>query len=238
MAVFACGNGFAPSPRCTARRRRDGKGRRLHGRLLTQCVSRVTLKNPFDLFENMSRGGGPMAVLTDRHIDFIKGQPLFFVGTAAADGRVNISPKGLDSLRVLDGDRIVWLNLSGSGNETAAHLAEHDRITMMFAAFQGHAKILRVYGHGRVVHPRDAGWDELIGLFPDMPGSRQIIDVTVESVLQSCGSGVPKFDLAEDRGPSELLPFYEKMGEDGVRRYWEKKNVVSIDGKPTHIFDD
>jgi hypothetical protein len=179
-----------------------------------------------------------MTVLSERYVDFINDQRLFFVATAAADGRVNMSPKGMDTLRVLDGDRIVWLNLSGSGNETAAHLAEHDRITLMFCAFQGNALILRVYGRGRVVHPRDPAWDDLIGLFPTLPGSRQIIDVRAESVQQSCGSGVPKFDLVEDRGPGELLPFYAKMGEDGVKRYWQRKNTVSIDGKPTHIFED
>jgi hypothetical protein len=179
-----------------------------------------------------------MAVLTERYIDFINEQPLFFVATAAADGRVNMSPKGMDTLRVLDESRIVWLNLSGSGNETAAHLAEHDRITLMFCAFKGNALILRAYGRGRVIHPRDPEWGELSSLFPALPGSRQIIDVSVESVQQSCGSGVPKFDLVEDRGPGELLPFYAKMGEDGVKRYWEQKNTVSIDGKPTHIFSD
>ena len=178
-----------------------------------------------------------MIILTERYIEFIKAQHLFFVGTAAADGRVNISPKGMDTLRILNEERIVWLNLSGSGNETAAHLAEHDRITMMFCAFQGHALILRVYGRGRAIHPRDETWEELIGLFPKLAGSRQIIDVQVESVQQSCGSAVPKFELIQSRGLSELVPFYDKMGEDGVRAYWEEKNQVSIDGRPTHILD-
>lgn len=178
-----------------------------------------------------------MAILTERYIDFIRAQHLFFVGTAAADGRVNISPKGMDTLRVLDGDRIIWLNLSGSGNETAAHLAEHDRITMMFCAFEGRALILRVYGHGRTIHPRDPGWSDLIELFPKLAGSRQIFDICVESAQQSCGTGVPRYELIEERGPGELLPFYDKMGEDGVKRYWEKKNMVSIDGKPTHILE-
>ena len=183
-------------------------------------------------------GVGNMAILSERYIDFIKAQKLFFVATAAADGRVNVSPKGLDTLRVLDGDRIVWLSLSGSGNETAAHLAAHDRITMMFCAFEGRALILRIYGRGRVVHPRDQDWDDLIGLFPRLAGSRQIFDIRVESAQQSCGSGIPKFSLVEERGPEELVPFYEKMGEDGVKRFWEKKNQVSIDGKPTRIFQD
>ncbi len=179
----------------------------------------------------------PSSILTDRYIDFIKAQSLFFVATAAHDGRVNLSPKGMDTLRILDGDRIVWLNLSGSGNETAAHLAEHDRITLMFCAFEGRALIVRVYGHARVIHPRDTEWNDLIDLFPKLAGSRQIIDISVDFAQQSCGTGVPRYELVEERGPSELLPFYDKMGEDGVERYWEKKNQTSIDGKPTHILN-
>ena len=143
----------------------------------------------------------------------------------------------MDTLRVLEPDRIVWLSVSGSGNETAAHLAEHDRITMMFCAFEGRALILRVYGRGRVIHPRDAEWDELVQLFPKLAGTRQIFDISVESAATSCGTGIPRYELIEERGPEELLPFYEKMGEEGVKRFWEKKNKVSIDGKPTHIFE-
>lgn len=176
--------------------------------------------------------------LNDRYIEFIKQQKLFFVATAAADGRVNLSPKGMNTLRILSNDRLVWLNLSGSGNETAAHLSELDRITMMFCAFEGHALIVRVYGVAKVCHPRDAEWHDLIDLFPTMPGSRQIIDVKVEYVQQSCGTGVPRYELAEERGPGELLPFYDKMGEDGVKRYWERKNQTSIDGKPTYILSE
>ena len=183
----------------------------------------------------MSKSSGR---LSERYIDFIKAQSVFFVATAAADGRVNVSPKGMDTLRVLDNDRIVWLNLSGSGNETAAHLAEHDRITLMFCAFEGRALIVRVYGNAKVIHPRDSAWDALIGLFPAMPGSRQIIDIRVSDAQQSCGSGVPRYNLVEQRGPSEMLPFYEKMGKDGVRNYWAKKNQTSIDGKPTHILSE
>ncbi len=175
--------------------------------------------------------------LTDRSIDFIKRQKLFFVATAAADGRVNLSPKGMDTLRILGPNRLLWLNLSGSGNETAAHLAECDRITLMFCAFEGHALILRVYGGGKAYHPRDSEWQALIPSFPAMAGARQIIDVQVNAVQQSCGTGVPRYQLLEERGPSELLPFYEKMGEEGVKRYWKKKNQMSLDGKPTHIFD-
>ena len=176
--------------------------------------------------------------LTERYIDFIKAQSLFFVATAAVDGRVNVSPKGMDTLRILGHDRIAWLNLSGSGNETAAHLAEHDRITLMFCALEGRALIVRVYGNAKVIHPRDPEWDDLVGLFPAMPGSRQIIDIRVSHAQQSCGTGVPRYSLVEERGPAELLPFYDKMGNEGVKNYWAKKNQTSIDGKPTHIFGE
>ena len=206
--------------------RTDGASALPHARLAMELTRKVT--------GNMSAA---IDHLTDRYIDFIGQQHLFFVATAAADGRVNVSPKGMDTLRILDANRIVWLNLSGSGNETAAHLAEHDRITLMFCAFDGHALILRVYGNARAIHPRDTAWAEMIGLFPDLAGSRQIIDIRIDRVQQSCGTGVPRYELVEERGPPELLPFYEKMGEDGVRNYWSKKNQTSIDGKPTYILE-
>lgn len=166
-------------------------------------------------------------------IQFIQRQPFFFVGTAAAGGRVNISPKGLDSLRVQSESRIVWLNLSGSGNETAAHVRELPRMTLMFCATSGDAMILRVYGAAKVTHPGDAGWPQLSGLFPKMAGSRQIFELAIDLVQTSCGTGVPNMQFVSERGPAELLPFYEEMGEDGVRAYWTRKNRLSIDGKPT-----
>lgn len=167
--------------------------------------------------------------------DFIERQKLFFVATAAPTGRVNLSPKGLDSLRILADDRIVWLNLTGSGNETAAHLRESPRMTLMFCAFEGDAMILRVYGQASVAHPGDAGWDALTALFPDMAGARQVFDLKIDLVQTSCGTGVPLFAHAGERGDTELLPFYEAMGEDGVRAYWRKKNLTSIDGRDTGL---
>ena len=174
--------------------------------------------------------------LSPRFIQFIEEQHMFFVATAAPDGEVNLSPKGLDTLRVLSPNRIVWLSLSGSGNETAAHLREANRITMMFCAFQGRPMILRVYGSAETYHPRDAQWSELISLFPNLAGSRQIYDVTIKAIQTSCGSGIPFYDYRGPRGETELEPFYAKMGEDGVEAYWARKNQVSIDGKPTGIF--
>jgi hypothetical protein len=166
---------------------------------------------------------------------FIEAQPLFFVATAAPDGRVNLSPKGLDSLRILSDTKIIWLSLSGSGNETAAHLIENPRMTLMFCAFEGDARILRVYGKAKAVHPADGDWALHIAQFPDMAGSRQIFDLEIDLVQTSCGTGVPVMRFEAQRGPSELLPFYEEMGPDGVRAYWTSKNTVSIDGKPTGI---
>jgi hypothetical protein len=164
---------------------------------------------------------------------FIERQPMFFVATAGVEGRVNLSPKGLDSLRILDDNRIVWLNLTGSGNETAAHLRSINRMTLMFCSFEGEALILRVYGTARTVHPRDEGWGELVNLFPDMAGSRQIFDMNIEQVQTSCGTGVPVMRFEAQRGPEELLPFYDEMGPDGVKTYWARKNALSIDGEET-----
>ena len=168
-------------------------------------------------------------------VDFIVAQPLFFVATAAPDGRVNLSPKGLDSLRVLGDNRIIWLSLSGSGNETAAHLRESPRMTLMFCAFEGTARILRVYGTANSTHPDDAAWGDLIAHFPAMAGSRQIFDLSVDLVQMSCGTGVPEMKFIKQRGLEQLLPFYEDMGPIVVRAYWDRKNKRSIDGKDTGI---
>lgn len=176
---------------------------------------------------------GPKLNITLRR--FIVRQPVFFVATAAADGRVNVSPKGMDTLRVIDDHRVIWLNLTGSGNETAAHLREVNRMTLMFCAFEGDALILRVYGTVAMLHPGDAGWEEAVAGFPEMAGSRQIFDLSIDLVQTSCGTGVPMMQFVESRGERELLPFYEEMGPDGVRRYWARKNSESIDGRPTGI---
>jgi hypothetical protein len=173
--------------------------------------------------------------LTPSLIQFIRMQPLFFVATAALSSRVNLSPKGLDSLRVLDHRRILWLSLSGSGNETAAHLREDPRMTLMFCAFEGEARILRVYGKARTIHPRDPDWEWASGHFSAMAGARQVFDFSVELAQVSCGTGVPVMQFVRQRGPDELLPFYQELGEEGVRAYWSRKNRVSLDGKDTGI---
>ncbi len=166
---------------------------------------------------------------------FIERQPMFFVGTAAESGRVNLSPKGADSLRILSDTKLRWLSLSGSGNETAGHLAQLNRITMMFCAFEGDALILRVYGTATVTHPRDPNWPEVSADLPQYAGSRQIFDVEVEAVQTSCGTGVPIMQYQGERADTELVPYFEELGEDGVEAFWRKKNMRTIDGFETGV---
>jgi len=172
--------------------------------------------------------------ITDALKGFIERQRIFFVGTADVDGRVNVSPKGSDSLRVVDKKRVVWLNLTGSGNETAAHMMAKNRITIMFCSFDETPMILRLYGSGRIVHPKDPGWDKLASLFPEKIGARQIFDITVDLVQTSCGFQVPFYEY---KGERDLLDRWaENKGHDGIERYWEENNKISLDGKPTGIY--
>ncbi len=163
---------------------------------------------------------------------FIVAQQMFFVSTAplSASGRVNLSPKGLDTLRLLSPSRVAYLDLTGSGNETAAHLKENGRITFMFCAYQGPPKILRLYGKGRITRPGDSQWDELEPLFPTLPGIRQIVIADISRVQTSCGFGIP---LMRFEGHRDLLTAWaEKKGQDGLAEYRAKKNAMSIDGLP------
>jgi hypothetical protein len=167
--------------------------------------------------------------------DFIGKQNIYFVATAARDGRVNVSPKGMDTFRILDKNRVAWLNLTGSGNETAAHLLDTNRMTIMFCDFHDRPMILRLYGKANVIHTKDASWSEKVVLFPDLPGSRQIFEMTVDLVQTSCGFGVPLFDYQGDR--DNLTQWATNKGEEGVEAYWQEKNLKSMDGKPTGMVE-
>lgn len=171
--------------------------------------------------------------LSPELIDWIGRQHLFFVATAARDGRVNVSPKGQDSLRVVNGREILWLNLTGSGNETAAHLKDVDRMTLMWCAFEGLPRILRVYGTAEIVHPRDQAWEACARLVPPPLGARQYFRMHLDLVQTSCGYAVPLMDFAGDR--QVLTQWAEKRGAEGIRDYWQEKNRVSLDGRPTGI---
>ncbi|KIL37800.1 pyridoxamine 5'-phosphate oxidase [Gordoniibacillus kamchatkensis] len=169
------------------------------------------------------------------HEAFIRKQRLFFVGTAplAESGHVNISPKGYDTFRILSPNEVAYLDVTGSGNETSAHVAENARITIMFVAFEGPPQVLRLFGTGTVVMPGTPRWDELIGQFELIPGARQIICAGVTEVKTSCGYSVPFFDYAGER--DTLRKWAINKGEQGLTDYWQQKNAVSMDGIVTPL---
>ena len=167
---------------------------------------------------------------------FIENQKIFFVGTAANEGRVNVSPKGTDSFRVIDSTKIIWLNLTGSGNETAAHLLKHNRMTILFCAFDGKPLILRLYGSATIYHKRDAQFKNYIKQFKPNIGARQIIEMQIDLVQTSCGFGVPLMDYNSER--DILNVWSDQKGEAGIEEYWELKNTHSIDGFETKIINN
>ena len=166
---------------------------------------------------------------------FIEAQHIFFVATAPSNGRVNLSPKGMDAFRVINESEIAYLDLTGSGNETAAHLLENSRITLMLCSFTEKPLILRLYGQGEPIRPRDTAWQEYLSLFPAIAGTRQIVRVKVESVQTSCGFAVPFYEFICDR--PALKEWAEKKGEAAVYEYWQAKNQQSIDGLPTGLLE-
>ena len=159
-------------------------------------------------------------------------QAVFFVATApsGAGGHVNLSPKGLDTFRVLADDRVAYLDLTGSGVETIAHVRENGRVTLMACAFSGNPRIARIYGRGTVHPVGTPGFAELAPEFTEIPGARAIIDVAIERVTTSCGYAVPVMDLVGDR--ARLIEWAEAKGDDGIVEYRASKNAVSIDGLP------
>jgi hypothetical protein len=171
--------------------------------------------------------------ITDRLAEFMLRQPVFFVGTApaGADGHVNVSPKGLaGSFAVLGPHEVAYLDLTGSGAETIAHLRDDGRICLMFCAFEGPPNIVRLHGRGEVLVPGTPGFDDLAGRFADHPGRRAVIRVDVDRVSDSCGYAVPRMALEADR--DQLVKWARKKGEDGLEEYRRAKNARSIDGLP------
>lgn len=173
--------------------------------------------------------------LTDKHIAFIEKQPVYFTATAAADGRINLSPKGYaDSFKILSKSQVAYLDLAGSGNETHAHLAADGRITLMFCAFDRSTLILRIYGRGHPVLPQDAEWNALAAHFTLLPGTRQIFVIDVDSVQTSCGWGVPMMTLEHER---DTLKKYHRQSDPAQ---WVEKlqgRTQSIDGLATRPTD-
>lgn len=168
--------------------------------------------------------------------EFISAQHMFFHSTAPREGRINLSPKGLDTFRILSDKRVGYLDLTGSECETAAHLIENGRMTIMFCSFAEKPLILRLYGRGSVVRERDGLWSELRPKFADVPGERQIVLLDIESIMTTCGYAVPMYEF---KGQREMLPeFTNKMGDERMDAYRRERNQKSIDGLPTHLFAD
>ncbi len=177
--------------------------------------------------------------ITDDLRAWIDEQPMFFVATAplSADGHVNLSPKGYDCFRVLSPHRVGYLDLTGSGNETSAHVLENGRITFMFCAFKGEARIMRLFGEGRTVLQNTPEWDDLIPHFDTNHNAiRQIIVADIDKVQTSCGYAVPYMEYKKER--PALDKYWYKKGADAVPKYWKDKNQTSIDGLPTPLCED
>ncbi len=179
--------------------------------------------------------GQRFPTISDRHRAFIEAQRIFFVASAAPGGRVNVSPKGMATFRVLGPNEAAYLDSTGSGSETRAHLVGpgDGRLTVMFCAFEGPPLILRLYGRGQSLMRGTPEYDALLPRFDEIPGARQIVRVAVDLVQASCGMGVPLFDHREDR--RDLVRHWERQGADRLREYWAAKNVASIDGLPTRF---
>jgi hypothetical protein len=179
--------------------------------------------------------GQQFSELSQEHIDFIAEQKLYFVATATNDSKINLSPKGQDSFRVINAKEVAWLNVTGSGNESAAHVQIDRRMTIMFCAFEGKPIILRIYGKAKVIHLNDLNWQEYYSLFPQMPGTRQIFVVEIELVQKSCGMSVPFYEYLGER--EQLKDWAIAKGSSGIVDYWQQKNQFSIDNIPTNIVE-
>jgi hypothetical protein len=174
--------------------------------------------------------------LTDKHVEMIGKQSIFFTATAAADGRINLSPKGYDVFRVLSPGKVAYLDLGGSGNETHAHLSVDGRITIMFCNFDRPASILRIYGRGTVVLPQDAEWEALVAHFTLLPGTRQIFVIDVESVQTSCGWGVPYMSLERER--ETLQKAHSNMEPEAwlAKTHARTRSIDGITTRPTNRY--
>ena len=168
--------------------------------------------------------------------EFMAEQKMFFTATAPQEGRINLSPKGMDTFRCLDNKTVTYLDVTGSGNETAAHLIETGRMTIMFCSFSEKPMILRLYGRGWTIQRRDEEWSKLSSLFEPLPGTRQIVLLEIDSVQTSCGFGVPVYEFKQER--DTLLRSAEKQGDAGIKEYQRQHNLISIDGLPTGLLSE
>lgn len=176
--------------------------------------------------------------LEPHHHRYIEAQHMFFTASAAPTGHVNVSPRSTDMFRILGDNAVMYLDRTGSGNETAAHLRIDPRLTIMFCALEGPPLIMRLYGKGRVIHRDSTEYAQLLAehFDTDPPlGARQMVHLDFDLVQTSCGYGVPLFDYREER--PQMDQWAQAKGEDGIEAYWREKNQVSLDGFPTGLFD-
>ncbi len=171
--------------------------------------------------------------INKEHIAFIEAQKMFVIGSAGAEGFINVSPKGMDSFRIVDENTVVWVNFTGSGNETSAHVQENGRMTVMFNSFDKAPLILKLYGMATVIHRSDARWDEMSAHFDESVASRQFFEMKVELVLTSCGYAVPQYEFVKER--DTLKKWSKKKGHEGIKVYWEENNTHTLDGVETNI---
>ena len=174
--------------------------------------------------------------LNEQTEQFIAEQHMFFTASAAEETRINLSPKGMDTFQVLDRNTVAYLDVTGSGNETAAHIRQDGRLTIMFCGFTAKPNILRLYGRGQVIGQRDSAWKEYRSHFEAFAGERQIIVLNIESVQTSCGYAVPHYEYRGDR--DTLSKWAERKGPEGIAAYSKERNAVSIDGLPTEFGED
>ncbi len=176
--------------------------------------------------------------LDERIISFIEKQKMFFVATAplSADGHINLSPKGYDAFKVIDGTTVAWLDLGGSGIETQAHVQENGRITIMFCAFEGPANILRLFGKGEVINPHDEAWSDMLSLFPGFDRARGIFKVSLTRIQDSCGWGVPFMEFKSER--DQLTRYIDNKSKEEWTQSRYEKNATSIDGLPGLVKGD
>lgn len=175
--------------------------------------------------------------LDDKLNDFILRQKIFFTASATEYSKVNVSPREASSFRLIDPFRVMYLDRTGSGNETAAHMLADGRLTIMFCAFEGPPQILRLYGKGRIVKWSEDEFQNLVSEYYDSAplGTRQLVLLNIEYVQTSCGFGVPQFNFEGER--TTLEKWHNNKGVDGIREYWREKNLTSIDGLPTGLLD-
>jgi len=173
--------------------------------------------------------------INKEHKAFIEKQKMFVIGSAGADGFINVSPKGMDTLRILDDKTVIWLNYTGSGNETSAHVQENGRMTIMFNSYDNTPMIMKLYGQAKVFHSADKDWNTLIAHFPKTEGARQVFKLHVELLLTSCGYAVPKYEFVEER--KTLEKWVEKKGQKGIKEYWQENNLETLDGVKTNVME-